>query len=187
MGMRVLYVASSVLLAGAAPATFIRLSEDFEGPKFPPEGWVAEGNAGAWTRGWEVGNHFARGYSEIRYGSFSASLLSRHFKLRSTGKYRLYFKYKAGFLGRGAGLCTVALRRGLPVAWERGLLSSGDWSVFDELFDHFPMNEDLFLEFRFAGTAMNAIIWLSVDDVVLRECVLPVEPISLGRVRALYR
>lgn len=184
----VFYVASFIFVAGAAYAAQVLLFYDFEGPNFPPEGWVTDGAPAAWTRGVEGNNNFARGYSERNVGATSAGLISPHFKLRSTGKYRVHFRYRAGFRGVGFGLCTVALRRGIPKAWERPLLSPDDWSVFNEMFDHFLMNEDLFLEFRFViATPFRAAIWFYFDDLTLRECVLPVEAASLGRVKALYR
>jgi hypothetical protein len=181
--------AAALLLTAAALAAVV-VEEDFEGAKFPPDGWERVQTRGIWTR-----EHVGAPYNWCAY-FYSYGLAGGSGVLRTKGQdiqagdYRVTFAYSYRITG-GAGGTTayVRVQRKTGTTWQ---LIAAQLLPISSSFRPFVLGHTAGTagEYRVlfdAEAEINRAVFFRVDNVKWETAPSSaVGPASVGRVKALY-
>lgn len=177
--------ALALAAAGGATTPPPLVEEDFEGSKFPPEGWSVNGS-GDWA--WSNPGGYADGYATSTVGRRAeCSITSPSFYLNGGARVRAAFRYEATGYGGAPTTHTIVFRGAghhmgytLPrtTGWRNYLWTSPSAPAYD--YFRISWVATVYSPYN-SGTGI-----LRLDDVVVRLDNIPVAPTSIGRVKALY-
>jgi hypothetical protein len=180
--------AAALFLAAAAFAAVV-VEEDFEGAKFPPDGWERVQTRGIWTR-----EHAGAPYNWCAY-FYSFGLAGGSGVLRTTGQdiqagdYRVTFAYSYRITGGGGTTAYVRVQRRTGSTWQ---LIAAQLLPLSSSFRSFALGHSA----NAAGTyrllfeaeaEVSAAVYFRVDNVLWQTAPSSgIAPASLGSVKALY-
>ena len=181
--------AAALLLAAAAVAAVV-VEEDFEGAKFPPDGWERIQSRGIWTR-----EHVGAPYNWCAY-FYSYGLAGGYGILRTTGQdiqagdYRVTFAYSYRITGGTGGTTAyVRVQRKIGTSWQliaaQLLPLSSSFRAYN--FGHTANAAGTYRLLFETEAEINRAIYFRVDNVKWETAPSSgVAPASVGRVKALY-
>ncbi|NIT35537.1 MAG: hypothetical protein GTN49_03385 [candidate division Zixibacteria bacterium] len=177
--------ALAVAAAGGATTPPPVLEEDFEGTKFPPEGWTV-GGFGVW--GWSNPGGYAEGYARNTPGTWSrCRITTRPFRLDAAARVRAAFRYETiEYGGADAHYSIYLTREGFQ--YGEALPRTTGWEKYEWLSPLAPYGVDLkiFWDTVVSHPYNYGTGIFRLDDVVFTAYNIFVAPTSIGRVKALY-
>ena len=177
-------LAFSTAVGAAVSAPLVE--ENFEGSRFPPDGWTVDG-VGVW--GWSNPGGYADGYATATAENTSQCRInSPPFRLEVAGRVRASFRYEATKAGDVRAFFEIEISREGYEYWQ-GIPSTTGWEYYEWFSPVAPANvyhriswlATVYCPYN-SGTGV-----LRLDDVVLTAGTVCVQPTSIGRVKALYR
>jgi hypothetical protein len=184
------FISAAALLLAAAALAAVVVEEDFEGAKFPPDGWERVQTRGLWTR-----EHVGAPYNWCAY-FYSYGLAGGTGVLRTKGQdiqagdYRVTFAYSYRTTGGAGGTTAYArVQRQTGATWQlvaaQLLPLSSSFRAF--VLGHTANAAGTYRVLFEADAEINRAIYFRVDNVKWETAPSStVGPASLGRVKAIY-
>ena len=172
--MKWLTLLLAVFVTGVFSSEVI-FSEDFEGTKFPPEGWSKEQYGYSyWRRAEdESRNFYAEGYTADGRATY---LYTPNIYSASGQKIKVSFRYR--YIDRYYLTAKIVLGRYSKNPFST---TSGWWKYSFVVSG--PINSNMYF-YLFGEPSFGG--GLDIDDVEVKKCFTTVEPNSLGKIKALY-
>jgi hypothetical protein len=186
--MKGLLLIVAILMSATAAMGDKIFRQDFEGAQFPPNSWHTRGD---WVRKNAGGNHYAYGWVKVKGLAYGTTLYSRQFWGRYNWSLMITFRYAAWKTGDlWTDTANVSVSGAYGEEYRKELRYSRDWRRCTFLTPELGRGKFYELSFHTGGSSPEGkvgALYYKVDDVRLAYCLAPVNPTSLGRVKAVFR